>query len=409
MTTISLIVPVYNAERFLTQCLNSALSQTLQSIEIICVDDCSVDNSFGILNAFSERDHRVVVLKNRKNSGLSFSRNRGLKHATGEYVFFLDADDYIENRTLEILYDIITREKLDVLGFNYDQVFEDAHYKKGRRGHTVGNIFVIEEVTTGKDLFCKFANKNVVAMMSWMYLYSRDFLLKEKLSFKEGILHEDNLFYFETMMKASRVRTISNILYHYRRHASSITLSSDNLTNAIDSLCYILYLIGIRLECESDRNVQQAISYYMISISRSILNKYQNIDALPKGFEFKYKESRAILGMCKSGLYRGFYLNKLSPDEMKIIRESKLVIIYGAGETGMGLQELLMERGISVDYFAVSDIRMVEKERRAYTIDQLAEKSDEAVVLIASIMNSDEMKCNALKLGFKNVIVPQYF
>lgn len=120
---ISVIIPVYNVEDYLHDCINSILNQTFQDFEIICVDDCSTDSSLKILEDFSKKDDRVKIVRNKLNSSLGYSRNNGLKHAAGKYVLFLDSDDWLDLNTLEILYDIAEKESLDVLMFkiiNFD-------------------------------------------------------------------------------------------------------------------------------------------------------------------------------------------------------------------------------------------------------------------------------------------------
>ena len=101
---ISVIIPVYNSEDYLFVTLNSILKQTYSDLEIICIDNCSTDSSVEILEYFSKKDERIVILRNIEDKGASFSRNRGLKYAKGDYIFFLDSDDWVSPNTLEELF-----------------------------------------------------------------------------------------------------------------------------------------------------------------------------------------------------------------------------------------------------------------------------------------------------------------
>ena len=112
-TKISVIVPVYNGEEFLSQCLDSILAQTLQDIEILCVNDGSTDNSLKILKGYAKKDKRIQII-NQKNQGLSASRNNAMKIAKGEYLSFVDADDYINKQFLEELYNSAIKENADI-------------------------------------------------------------------------------------------------------------------------------------------------------------------------------------------------------------------------------------------------------------------------------------------------------
>ena len=114
----SFIIPVFNAREYIKECLNSILNQSMSDFEIICIDDCSTDNSLEILENFSQMDERIVVHSNKKNMGAGFSRNIGLNYATGEYIAFVDADDWIEKDFCKILYNNAKTNDSDIVLFN---------------------------------------------------------------------------------------------------------------------------------------------------------------------------------------------------------------------------------------------------------------------------------------------------
>ena len=115
---ISVIIPVYNVEKYLRQCLDSVINQTYKDLEIICVEDCSTDNSPQILQEYAQKDERIKILYNEKNSKLGPTRNNGLKVATGEYIHFLDSDDWLEPDAYEILVNHLSKcGQVDILHF----------------------------------------------------------------------------------------------------------------------------------------------------------------------------------------------------------------------------------------------------------------------------------------------------
>ena len=114
MAKVSIIVPVYNVEKYLRKCLDSLINQTLKDIEIICINDGSTDKSLEILEEYKNRDSRIILL-NQENSGQSIARNNGIKKATGEYIGFVDPDDWVENNMIKCLIDEIKSEKVDLV------------------------------------------------------------------------------------------------------------------------------------------------------------------------------------------------------------------------------------------------------------------------------------------------------
>ena len=112
MTKVSIIIPVYNRENYLPKALDSAVNQTLKDIEIICIDDCSTDNSLGILKEYASKDNRIIVLEQKENQGQGVARNRALDIAKGEYIMCLDSDDWLELNACELAYNQISKNKL---------------------------------------------------------------------------------------------------------------------------------------------------------------------------------------------------------------------------------------------------------------------------------------------------------
>ena len=207
----SIIVPVYNVELYLRQCLDSVIHQTFSDYEIICINDGSTDNSSVILQEYSQ-----IRIINQANKGLSAARNIGIKEATGDYLIFLDSDDWLENDALQIIHDNLTDE--DLLCFNGRRFFEDGKQE-------VPDAGIREENLTGWAYYNKYAlvPRKFHFVCVVLRVYRREYLLKNKLFFEEGIYHEDNLFTPFACYYAQTVRVIPDCLYIYRIREGSIT------------------------------------------------------------------------------------------------------------------------------------------------------------------------------------------
>jgi len=213
----SIIIPVYNVEQYLQDCLTSVVAQTNSDCEVICVNDGSTDGSLTILKEFQNRYNQITVIT-QQNKGLSGARNAGILAAKGDYLFFLDSDDWIEPNTLEILAQKQRGE--DLVCFNGRRVFED--------GSTEEPDNEIEELNlNGWEYYCKYAlvRRKFHFVCSVLRLYRREYLLKNKLFFEEGIYHEDNLFTPLACYYAQTVKVIPDCLYVYRIRKGSITQS----------------------------------------------------------------------------------------------------------------------------------------------------------------------------------------
>ena len=212
----SIVVPVYNVEQYLDECLKSIISQDYGDYEVLCVNDGSTDRSREILTAWESRMPQMRVI-DRKNGGLSAARNTGLKAANGDYVLFLDSDDWLESNALKIL-DADLRpptsdlRPLDMICFACRRTDKN----------TFDNLE--PEQSNGWDYYNRHAlEARVVPIVCvWQRCYRRQFLLDNSLWFREGILHEDNEFTPRACLKAKSIKVIPNALYNYRVRPNSI-------------------------------------------------------------------------------------------------------------------------------------------------------------------------------------------
>ncbi len=205
----SVIVPVYNVEQYLSQCLENLMQQDYDDYEVICVNDGSTDGSRKILTEMENRFPQMRII-DRENGGLSAARNTGLKAAKGDYVVFVDSDDWVEPTMLSRLF--AECEGADMVCFAC------------RRTDTNANDILPSEHSTGWDYYNRHALEACVVpfVCVWQRCYRREFLTENNLYFREGILHEDNEFTPRACFRAKSVKVIPDVLYNYRVRPGSI-------------------------------------------------------------------------------------------------------------------------------------------------------------------------------------------
>lgn len=205
---VSVVIPVYKVEPYLRQCLDSVRSQTLRDIEIICVNDCSPDNSLAILREYEKLDERVQVIDFPKNRGISAARNAGLTVAKGAYVAFLDSDDWVEPEMYEKLYEAVTSHPdISVSYCDYSNVNKNLPTNQGKVRRTN------PEFPAGNHLPEAFRHKNFIQI--WCCLIKRDLLTSNDILFPEGCWFED-LLSVVCMVMSKRIVRVPHALHNYR-------------------------------------------------------------------------------------------------------------------------------------------------------------------------------------------------
>jgi len=215
---ISIIIPVYNTEKYLSKCLDSIINQTYKNLEIIIINDGSTDNSFTICGKYAMRDDRINLI-NKENKGVSSARNQGIDEAKGLYISFVDSDDWIELNTYEVLMNCVLNHNLDAVIFEYFINFEN-----------------------GKELFTSYSNLNgmisktkaveitisPVNRFSVSKLYTKEII--SDIRYQEEIYYgEDTLFACQALNNADRIYYYATPLYHYLQTATSATRSNFNI------------------------------------------------------------------------------------------------------------------------------------------------------------------------------------
>lgn len=237
--TVSIIVPVYNVDLYLEECLISITEQSYRNLEIIIVDDGSTDRSFQIMQDFAKEDNRIHIFS-QTNRGASSARNNGLSKASGEYILFVDSDDIIEKYAVEILYKKTIKTQSDItIGSLY------YYYPNGERKAIFERDNGLNDVTLrGVDCFISLMRNNVFPPFVYLYFINRKFLINQQLYFEEGIIHEDELWCLKVLCHASRVSLFRSSHYLYRQREGSI-MNSKNLEFRIKSYYTVAYEIDV--------------------------------------------------------------------------------------------------------------------------------------------------------------------
>lgn len=224
MDKISIIVPVYNVEAYLPQCIDSILEQTYKNLEIILVDDGSTDTSLDVCKRYARIDNRIKVIS-KVNGGQSSARNLGLENSTGDFIGFVDSDDWIEPNMYEVLMETIYNYNADIAAcaiFNYNYK-KDTKVKTGNSGETV----LYDSFNSYCDnLFIPC--KHEIRFEIWNKLYKRDIL--KGIRFKEGQLYEEIFFMRHVLERTNKLAFIDTPLYNYRLCRPGSTVSSFNIS-----------------------------------------------------------------------------------------------------------------------------------------------------------------------------------
>ena len=206
---VSLIIPVFNAEKYLAQCLDSAIRQTLRELEIICIDDGSTDSSAEILKQYAVRDSRIRVIHQENGGpGPSAARNRGLDAAHGEFIAFMDADDWCEPEMCETAYSLAVQHNAEIAQFNFYEE-ENGTSRLWKKS--------LKETRLFTEPHERFVSIETLALTIWSRIFRRTFLVEHGIRFPEGCTWEDNYFSILAGLSAHRIVHCDAALYHYRR------------------------------------------------------------------------------------------------------------------------------------------------------------------------------------------------
>lgn len=353
MHIVSVIIPVYNVERFLPACLDSVLHQTLPDLEVICIDDASPDRCGEILDAYAAEDSRVKVIHLPENHRQGYARNRGLEQASGRYVYFLDSDDMIEPEALAELTGLADRDALDAVFFDARNVFESEELKKiyvppasPRKGNYRDDVY------TGIDLMDAFTRQNEWTCYPQRIFWRRDFLLKEGIRYPEGCEHEDEFFAFAGILAAERVRYVRKQYFILRVRPDSVMTSPAAPKNFHGYLMNYYYM----------NRFLDARGIYTYGAEVCSARMYERAMMLYRNLKDRFNLQEMFAGEPDRTVWQFFswYLrtetgengyNAMDPEVLDRIRQYRIAYIFGTGPTAQRVCRKLEHNGILVGSF----------------------------------------------------------
>lgn len=393
MIKVSVVIPVYNVEEYLSACLDSVCGQTLKEIEILCIDDASPDRCPEILDSYAEKDPRVRVFHLPENHRQGYGRNVGIKNATGKYIYLLDSDDLIDPETLEELYELAEKDSLDAVFFDGKTIFESEELqKKFSSALDMRQGTYPEGVVKGEELFTAFVEQNEWVVFIQREFWNREYLLREEILFPEEAEHEDQFFSIAGLLGAERVKYIRRDYFTHRFRDDSVMTSKPAPKNFHGYFVNLYRLIDFirkhNIHCEAaDRTIRNLFSV-MLSLKavfmeeenrvqwfqkQELENEYLFFEYLMKEQELRTEEDKRLFGP---------------------LLEYSHINIYGAGVIAGKVFSRLNAADFVVDNFIVS-----RKEgnpdyfrgRKVFSIQEYHYSGNEIVLVAMAKGNHEEV------------------
>jgi glycosyltransferase involved in cell wall biosynthesis len=387
MIKISIVIPVYNVEKYLRDCIESVINQTEKDIEIICIDDGSTDNSLKILDEIAAEEERVKIFCNDKNRGLSYTRNRGLGIAKGKYIYFLDSDDMIVSGAMEELYDFAVTQQADVILFETALKFETELLKEKFYNYQHQWNGSYTQINSGRNSFIEFMkNKDWVSSVPRQF-WRREFLIESSLKFHEGILHEDQVFTFQALLEAERVGVLKKEYFIRRFRENSIMTKKhtwDNVRGLF--ICYYYALFYTNTISNIDKELEEALQQYFLLLLNNIKKEYRFLE------DKITLESGLFENQAQYELFKVIICNfteekkKWNPKLIEEARLYKNIYIYGAGKIGKEILEIFDRNEIGIKGYIVTkkDVNpQYIMGHSVYAVDELECDNGETLFVVA--------------------------
>jgi len=267
---ISIIIPVYNVERYIGTCIECILNQSFKDYEVILIDDGSIDQSSSICKKYASLDNRIIYYR-KENGGQSAARNMGIELSIGDYIMFLDSDDCFAEDALEKASKKITESGVDMLGFNFKEIDENGDIIKLHKPlYTIGQIF------SGVD----FAIKHTLLTVVWGFIYKSSFLKSVGVKFIEGVFCEDEDFITRIINAAPRVAYVDDDLYCYRiRQSSTVHTQDDKQKRRLfrDTMVVLESLVNYRQQLDNKQKSSLGVVKKIESLTISLFLKRKKL------------------------------------------------------------------------------------------------------------------------------------
>lgn len=403
---VSVIIPIYNAERHLEECLDSCMEQTLERIEIICINDGSTDSSAKILERYRTTHANMIVL-NQKNQGSGIARNLGIEHANGQFIAFMDSDDYYADKdVLKKLYNTAVEKQVPICGGTMVSLGNE----NDKRNTFQKNQMMYYREFQGTSAFQQF-------------IYLANLLKENEITFPPYRRYQDPPFFVAAMVKAVKFFVISDRVYIYRNTDKFVPYNNANISLGVLNGILDILIISQKnhLEKLHADMVIKLMEEYIVYVYKLIYNK--NGDAR-KCYEKVIAEIDETLleqdgrNIRKPKLMSDYEISWMIDQSLRRektllerINSYETVLIYGAGRAGRAFYHYLLQRGCSVDItFMVSaeNPNCMACGKTVKSIKECIEKKDDALVVIVNRYNIKQMEETAQKYQFKNIEIVSF-
>ena len=355
---VSIIIPIYNVEDYVDGCLNSVINQTYKNLEIICIDDGSVDNSYTILERYAKEDPRIKALK-QKNIGLSATRNRGIEIASGEYCYFLDSDDALYAFSIETMVKYMIEFQLDILYFSADVIYHDESLKD--RFPNENQIWIrnnfLKQVYSGKNYFMKVFKEQPFPSPVQIQFYKLDYLKKNCMLFSAGYIHEDIFYSYKTALYAKRVMAIKDPLYLRRVRKDSIVTRACTEKNFEGRFTAYYDILMLNAMYNGNLSLEFYMNRYLNCAYENVVRVYRQLDKdARKKIDFKENTKSMLFEQMK----RGLGCEKSVQGYGTVQTQKEKIILIGAGKIGKAAVEYFGKYRIA--FFADNDASKIGKQ-----------------------------------------------
>lgn len=275
---VSIIIPCYNVENYVESCVDSILQQTLSDIEVICINDGSIDATESVLLEIAKKDARVSVLT-QKNAGQGTARNAGVKCAKGEYLYFMDSDDLLDSDALEYLYNTSVEKSLDVLYFDGNSFYDTEELEELKPNYDGYYIrkYDYSHCETGLDLLVEMKKYSEYRHSPCLQFIRREYFMKNDLWFLQGVWYEDNSFTFKTMVLAEKVAHINRAFFNRRVRENSVVTSSAKFIHVYGLFYNYIYMLRFTESMNFSSRHEVGVSKVLNGVLNQTLEKYHQL------------------------------------------------------------------------------------------------------------------------------------
>lgn len=377
MADISVIIPIYNGEKYLERCLDSILSQNGVEVEVICIDDGSADRTADILDKYEKRYFCVTAIRNENNKGVGYSRNKGMELASGRYIQFVDADDYLLPGSLSRLYQYAGSNNAQMCFFKFEN---DSRQQSARKGIEKKYSGVYE----GRALAEQFLLNREFFYYAWCAVIERDFLRRYNIKFSRLKIGEGGDFIIHALMCAKNALVMNSVCYHYSYNPGSVT-NAETAKNKI-LLGQIYQYIEILKRLARDGNMKGwkfFLDYQYTKIKAGINTlSYEGCEEIKQYFDDDF--SRHLVKTLISDMS---YDIRLSLEQADMINRAKRILLYGAGYLTYDVLQVISRMQADIMGIAVTKLENNPKSlfgHHVYEIAELQEYSEETLVIVAA-------------------------